>query len=267
MMKRIAVLLLLVTAAAVSAQDAAAARNADALIRASRDRIEADTVSTRARMVITARDGTTTERMLDQYSKDGPNGTRAMIVFQRPAAVAGTRFLTMETAGGTNDQWIFLPSLGKVRRIAASEGSGSFMGTDFSYDDIASVSRNADMDTHRLIREESLNGRACYVIESVPKDTGYQYSRMIQWLDKETSVLYQMELYDRRNAAAGGTRVKVIEMGNFRDVQGRLTAHRTTVRTLAAGTATELIMDIIKYDDPIPESVFTTTYLETGRAR
>ncbi|MDR1908744.1 MAG: outer membrane lipoprotein-sorting protein [Spirochaetaceae bacterium] len=248
-------------AAAAFAQTASP-QDAEALIRASRSRIEADTTSTRARMVITGRDGSTTERLLDQYSKDGPSGERTVIVFQRPASVAGTRFLTMKNAGGADDQWIFLPSLGKVRRIAASEGSGSFMGTDFSYDDIASASRSADLDTHRVIREEALDGKACHVIESVPRDSGYQYSRMIQWLDRESGVLYKLELYNRRNVL-----VKVIEMGDFRDVQGRLTPHRTTVSTLAAGTSTALIMEIVKYDDPIPEGVFTTAYLETGRLR
>jgi hypothetical protein len=216
-------------------------------------------------MVIKERGGSSRELMLDQYSKDGPNGSRGVMQFQRPASVAGTRFLTMETPRGVNDQWIFLPSIGKVRRIAASEGSGSFMGSDFSYDDIASASRSVDVDNHRLLREETLNGRVCYVLESTPKDSGYQYSRMIQWIDKESSVLYKLELYDRRNVAAGGTLVKVIEMGNFKDVQGRLTPHSTTVTTVAAGTSTELIIEIIRYDENVPEGVFTTRYLETGR--
>jgi len=48
------------------------AQDAEAIVRASRDRIKADTVSTRSKMVISAKDGSTTERVLDQYSKDGP---------------------------------------------------------------------------------------------------------------------------------------------------------------------------------------------------
>jgi hypothetical protein len=108
------------------------AQDAASIVRASRDRITADTISTRSRMTVTTRDGTSSERLVDQYSKDGPNGARAVIVFQQPASVAGTRFLTMDNAEGTDDRWIYLPSLGRVRRVAASEGSGSFVGTDFS---------------------------------------------------------------------------------------------------------------------------------------
>jgi len=238
------------------------AQDAEAIVRSSRDRIKADTVSTRSRMVIQAKAGSTTERQIDQYSKDGPKGKRAVIVFQKPETVAGTRFLTMENPGGADDRWIFLPGVGKVRRIAASEGSGSFVGTDFSYDDISSASRNAALDTHTLLREENLNGSACYVIQSTPKDSSYQYSKMIQWIVKDNQITVKIELYDKKN-----TLVKVAEMSGLKEVQGRLTATVTKMTTLAAGTSTTIYMDIIEYDKPIPESVFTTAYLETGRYR
>jgi outer membrane lipoprotein-sorting protein len=242
------------------------AQDALTIVRDSRDRIKADTVSTRSRMVIQAKSGSSTERLIDQYSKDGPKGKRTVIVFQRPETVAGTRFLTMENPGSADDRWIFLPGVGKVRRMAASEGSGSFVGTDFSYDDIASTSRGADLDTHTLLREESLNvegaATACYVIQSVPKDSSYQYSKMILWIAKDSKLTMKIELYDKRN-----TLVKVAEMSGLKEVQGRLNTTVTKMTTLAAGTSTTIFMDIIKYDDPIPETVFTKAYLETGRTR
>jgi hypothetical protein len=202
--------------------------------------------------------------LIDQYSKDGPRGGRTVVVFQRPETVAGTRFLTMENPGSPDDRWIFLPGVGKVRRMAASEGSGSFVGTDFSYDDIASTSRSADLDTHTLLREENLTVAeavtACYVIQSMPKDSSYQYSKMILWIAKDTKITLKLELYDRRN-----TLVKIAEMSGIRDVQGRLTTTVTKMTTIAAGSSTTIYMDIIKYDDPVPDSVFTTAFLETGR--
>ena len=238
------------------------AQDAESIIRSSRDRIKSDTISTRSKMVIRAKDGATSERLIDQYAKDGPKGKRTVIVFQQPASVAGTRFLTMENPPGADDRWIFLPSLGKVRRIAASEGSGSFMGTDFSYDDISSMSRGVELDTHTLLREEVLDGSACYVIQSVSKDSSFQYSKIIQWVDKNTLVVTKIELYDKRNTLA-----KTVEISGLKDIQGRLTATITKITTHAAGTSTTINMDIVKYDDPIPERVFTTEYLETGRAR
>ena len=212
-------------------------------------------------MVITAKNGTVTERTIDQYSKkDSKGNNRAIIVFQDPASMKGTRFLTIENPGKDNDQWIYLPSLGKVRRIAASEGSGSFMGSDFSYDDISSADRDANLDNHRILREEKYQGKDCYVIESTPKDSGYQYSKMIEWIDKDNFVTYKVELYDKK-----GTQVKLLEIPELKEVQGRLAPMVTKMTNLALGTSTSLNVSLLKYDDPIPEGVFTTNYLETGR--
>jgi outer membrane lipoprotein-sorting protein len=244
-------------AGAVFAQDAAA------VMRAAKDRIQWDTMSSRSRMVITARNGSATERVIDQYAKDGANGyARSVIVFQSPATVRGTRFLTMDNASGKSDQWIFLPGIGKVRRIASSEGGGNFMGTDFSYDDMSMTDRDVTLDTHTVLREEALNGAACYVIQSTPKDSGFQYSKTVTWIDKTNYRTYKREMYSQR-----GVLEKTMEISGYRDVQGRDTAMETKVSTVAAGTSTTIYMDIVKYDDPIPEGVFTTAYLETGRAR
>jgi len=257
-MKRISVLIVLLLGATFLY-----AQNAADIVHSSRNRIQSNTVSSRSRMVITAKNGSTSERVIDQYSKDDTKGNgRTVIVFQRPANVAGTRFLTMDTASGKSDQWIFLPELGKVRRIAASEGGGSFMGTDFSYDDISYVDREASLDTHSLLREDTLNGKTCYVIESIPKDTSFPYSKTVSWIDKEQYLSYKVELYNRR-----GEMIKLMEMSDFKDVQGRLTPMQTKVSTVGAGSSTTIYMDIMKYDDPIPETVFTTTYLETGRTK
>jgi outer membrane lipoprotein-sorting protein len=263
-MKRIGMLMVsLVLGASFAGAEDAAAQSAVAVMDRARNMTQAQTMSTRSRMVITAKDGSTTERMIDQYAKDDARGNaRAVIVFQSPATVRGTRFLTMDNAAGKSDQWIFLPALGKVRRIASSESGGNFMGTDFSYDDMSAMDRDIALDTHTIMREEALDGAVCYVIQSVPKDGDYPYSKTVSWVDKAHYRIYKSELYDKR-----GTLAKVMEMAGYTTVQGRDTPAQTKVSTVAAGTSTTIYMDIIKYDDPIPEGVFTTAYLETGRVR
>ena len=236
------------------------AQSAEDIVRASRERIKADTVSTRSRMVITARDGSVTERLLDQYTSKVSGSTKTVVVFQKPASVAGTRFLTISAPGKIDDRWIFLPSLGKVRIIAAGEGSGSFMGTDMSYDDISSMDRDVSLDTYTLLKEESLDGRPCWVIEAKPKDPSYQYSRMVGWIEKSTSMSLKMELYDKK-----GVLVKVMEIQDTKEVQGKLTPVVTKMSTVQAKTSTTIYVDIIKYNDPIPASVFTERFLLTGR--
>jgi len=136
------------------------------------------------------------------------------------------------------------------------------MGTDFSYDDISSMSRGVELDTHTILREENFGGSLCYVIQSVPKDSSYQYSKMIQWVIKDSKIITKIELYDKKNAL-----VKTVEMSGIKEIQGRATVTITKITTHAAGTSTTINMDIVKYDDNIPEKVFTTEYLETGRAR
>lgn len=237
------------------------AQSAEEIIAASRTRITANTVSTRSRLVITAKDGSQSERLIDQYtSKASGGGEKTVVVFQKPASVAGTRFLTIATPGKATDSWIFLPALGKVRRVAAGEGSSNFMGTDMSYDDVGLTNREASADSHVLLREEALDGKPCWVIESSPKNTEFQYSKMVLWVDKSTKVTWKVELYDRKGELA-----KVLEILKVEDKQGRLTPMETKMTTLKAKTSTTIFVDIIKYDDPIPASVFTTKFLETGR--
>jgi len=146
--------------------------------------------------------------------------------------------------------------------VASSEGSGSFMNTDFSYDDISSADRDADLDNHTILREETLNGKACYVVESRPKNSSYQYSKMVQWIDKANWVNYKIELYDKR-----GTHIKTLEILELRDIQGKLSPVKTRMTTVSAGTNTVINVEILRYDQNIPDAVFSTAYLETGRAR
>jgi hypothetical protein len=136
------------------------------------------------------------------------------------------------------------------------------MGTDFSYDDLSLMDRDVERDAHTILREETLDGALCYVIQSIPKDADFQYSKMLSWIDKANYRVYKRELYNKR----GGVE-KVMDVSGYKDVQGRDTPTQTKISTLAAGTSTTIHIDIIKYDDPIPEGVFTTAYLETGRAR
>jgi outer membrane lipoprotein-sorting protein len=235
------------------------AQDAASIINASRNRIKADTISTQSRMVITSKNGTTTERTINQYSKDTADGkSRIIIEFLSPASVKGTRFLTIQNKA--DDRWIYLPELNKVRRIAAGEGSNSFMGTDLSFDDISSADREVDKDTHKILKEETLNGKVCYVIESTPKDTAYQYSKMISWIEKDNSVTHKLELYDKKNNLQ-----KVFETIELKDVQGRLSPWVTKMTTIAAGTFTTIYIQKLVYDSNIPEGAFTTNYLETGR--
>jgi len=255
-MKRISVLaMLLLGATFLNAQDALS------IVTASRNRIKSETIRSVSRMVRTARNSTTEFTIL-QLSKDGPYGSRTVIVFRSPQNVAGAWFLNMDNASGGTDQHVYLPEEGRSRRISASRSGESFMGTDFSYDDISFIDRDASLDTHTVLREENFNGRQCYVIQSIPKDSSFKYSKMVSWIEKERYLSYKVELYNDK-----GVLVKVMEMSDFRDKQGRLTPMQTKISTVGAGTSTTIYLENIEYDSRIPDEVFDTRYLDTGRLR
>jgi hypothetical protein len=260
------VVFLLLALQAAQAQSASApgasAQSAEEIVRASRDRIQANSVYTLSTMVKKAKNGSESEMAVKQYSKDGPNGSRVVIEFLSPRSVAGSRFLTMANPGRADDSWIYLPSAEKVRRLGPSDGSKSFMTTNFSNDDISSASRDAALDQHSLLREEALEGNPCYVIQSVPRDNSYQYSKMIQWIDKNNRVCRKVELYDKKNAL-----VKTLEILKLENRDGRLSPIETRMTTHAAGTSTTIRVDTIAYDnnDLVREGHFTQEFLSSGR--
>ena len=230
-------------------------------MKASRERIKADTVSTRARMVISAKDGSLTERLVDQYTSASGGVTKTVVVFQKPASVAGTRFLTISSPGKAGRPVDIPPFAGQGAPRRGQRGVGQLHGgTDLSYDDMASADRKSDLDSYALLREESLDGKPCWVIEAKPKEGGYQYSRMVGWIEKATNISLKMELYDKKGAL-----VKIMEMSGVKDFQGRLTPTVTKMTSVQAKTSTTITIEIMKYDDPIPAGVFTERFLLTGR--
>lgn len=251
----------LVLLAAAATLQGAWAQTADEIIEKSKNISSAKT--TMIQMVITTKDkaGASTEMAVEQYGVDEKGVSKSVIEFKKPANIAGTRFLVIEVPGGEEDRKIWLPELGKVRRIGASEGGGSFMGTDFTYDDISSTARETNRDTHTIAGEETLGGKACWVIESVPKKTGDgQYSRSKRWIAKDGFLTLKTEAYDK-----AGKLLKVIDIGEYQTVNGYLTPMDTTVKNVQEGTSTAMVMKKVIYDKAIPAGVFTEKYLKTGR--
>lgn len=234
-----------------------------AIVKKSRSTVNMDSVGTRSSMKIQDNTGKiVNELVIDQYSSKDKNGlNRTFIQFLKPAKERGTRFLMLETKSGAMNQRIFLPNLGKVRRIAGeSEGSQSFMGTDFSYNDMAFLQRNSDLDTYTMLDSETVGGEECYVIEARSKDKDYEYSKSVLWIQKDNTRFVKAELYNKKDQL-----VKRLEMSNFENIQGRMTPRQTKISTVADNTATIITILKIKYDMVIPDRVFGLRYLETGK--
>ena len=72
----------------------------------------------------------------------------------------------------------------RVRRITRSGKNDSFMGTDFTYEDMGS--RNLSRDEFSLLREEAVDGVPCWVVEAKAKDSKEPYSRRVIWIRKDS---------------------------------------------------------------------------------
>ena len=197
--------------------------------------------------------------------RDDNGLTKTITLFLEPASVKNTRFLTVENEKRNDDQWIYLPALRKVKRIASSEKGGSFMGSDFSYADMSLLgAMSLDDSKHTLLKEESFMGHDWYVVESVTKPSvDSVYRKKVTWVDKTGWYTVKVEFY----SAKGNTKVKELISEDFKLVQDRWTAGTITMKTMDSGHSTILNLVQVKYDIPMKPSFFTTRFLETGRAQ
>ena len=126
------------------------------------------------------------------------DGDKSQSIFDDPADVKGTALLSFSHKSGTDDQWLYLPALKRVKRISSADKSGAFMGSEFAYEDISS--QEVEKYTYKHLREESLDGQDCLVIERYPVDKYSGYTRQVLWLDKAEYRVHKIDFYDRKNS-------------------------------------------------------------------
>lgn len=208
----------------------------------------------RARVVmrLVSKDGGERIRELTMSRRDLQKGgeQRYFLYFHRPPDVRDTAFLVWKYPGRDDDRWLYLPALKMVRRIAASDKHTSFVGSDFTYEDVSG--REPEEDTHRLLREEKAGGRDAYAIESIPKDPGSaDFSRMLSWIDKATSLPLKEEYYDRR-----GDLARVFTAEELKEVQGFWTIVKRIMKNTQSGHWTEIVYGEVRYNQNLAPQLF-----------
>ena len=127
------------------------------------------------------------------------DGDKSLTIFDSPKDVKGTAFLNYSHKVSDDDQWLYLPALKRVKRISSRNKSGSFMGSEFSYEDIAS--QEIEKYTYKFVGDEKYEGMDCFVMERYPVDKKNSgYSRQVSWIDKKEYRTLKVEYYDRKNA-------------------------------------------------------------------
>jgi outer membrane lipoprotein-sorting protein len=204
--------------------------------------------------------GSERERRLQTLTFEQEGKTKILTVFLSPSSVRNTRFLTIETETGRNDQWIYLPSLAKVKRIAAQEEGGSFMGSDFTYADMSSTTYDEKEAEHTFVKEEALGQRICLVVDSRPTIAS-DYGKTVTWVDKETYLPLQVEFYEKDAL----TIKKRLQAEGLTQIGDRWLSRILTMTTVATNHTTRIEILQAKFDIPIDERFFTLPFLETGR--
>ena len=126
------------------------------------------------------------------------DGDKSMSIFDRPRDVKGTAFLSYTHKQDSDDQWLFLPALKRVKRIASRNKSGSFMGSEFAFEDLSS--QEIEKYTYKFLRDEDCGDLKCFVIERDPVDKYSGYTRQEVWIDKNEYRVQKTKFYDRKNS-------------------------------------------------------------------
>lgn len=194
------------------------------------------------RMILRTPSGQTSERELHIKQLEVPDdGDKVLIVFNSPASIRGTALLSHAHKVGVDDQWLFLPALKRVKKIAARNRSGPFVGSEFSFEDL-SVQELTKYE-YEYLREEMLDGVACFVVARVPLDEYSGYTREVFWLDRAEYRTQKVEYYDRRTDP-----LKVLQVSDYEQYGSIWKPHNMVMTNLRSHKSTELQWREYRFD-------------------
>ncbi|KPK01909.1 MAG: hypothetical protein AMK71_04055, partial [Nitrospira bacterium SG8_35_4] len=185
------------------------------------------------------------------------DGDRSLTIFDNPRDVKGTAFLNYTHKAGDDDQWLYLPALKRVKRISSRNKSGSFMGSEFAYEDIAS--QEVEKYTYTWIRDEVYEGQECFVLERYPVDTiNSGYTRLVTWLDKREYRPLKVEYFDRKNF-----HLKTLTFTGYREYLGKYwRADSMNMINHQNGKSTQLVWSNYEFQTGLTDNDFTKSSLK-----
>ncbi len=197
-------------------------------------------------MVLRDRQGRESVRQMRFKVLEVPgDGDKSLFVFDEPRDVQGTALLTHAHINTQDDQWLYLPALKRVKRISAAKRSGSFMGSEFSYEDMSSP--EVDEYTYKYLRDEPCGELTCTVTEQVPLDRKSGYSRKVLWQDTGELRTWKMELYDRK-----GSHLKTLTLADYQQYLDRYwRAERQTMEKIISRARARCFIGPIFVSAPI----------------
>ena len=198
------------------------------------------------------------------------DGDKSMFVFDQPRDVEGTALLIYAHKEAADEQWLYLPALKRVKRISSANRSGSFMGSEFAYEDMSA--QEVEKYTYRYLRDEPCaqaaganaplaEGLACAVYERFPTDAKSGYSRQEVWQDRDAARLWKVAYYDRK-----GDHLKTLTFGSYQQYLDQFWhAHEMEMVNHLTGKGTVLSWSDYQFRTDLDDGDFTQTGLRRIR--
>ena len=206
--------------------------------RSDRSDIGFDNSRVELQMILRNAAGQESSRTLRISTLEKPDesvGDKTLVLFDTPRDIEGTALLSHAKILDPDDQWLFLPALKRVKRIASSNKSGPFVGSEFAFEDFTAIELNKY--DYRFVGTEPCGTLQCDVLERLPRYDNSGYSKQISWVDREHFQIRKVEFYDRR-----GDLLKVLQLDDYRQYDnGVWRAHRLTMKNVQTNKETDLL--------------------------
>ena len=216
--------------------------------------------SAQQKMILRNKHGQESLRQLRvKVLEDESDGNKTLFVFDEPRDVKGTAFLIHSFKDKADNQWIYLPALKRVKRISSSNRSGSFMGSEFAYEDM--TPQEVEKYTYKYMGEQPCGEWTCTIVEQVPTDKKSGYRRQLFWRDKEELRIVKVEFFDRKNV-----HFKTLDLDDFQQYLDQYwRAGTMDMVNHVTGKSTTLTWSDYQFRTELNERDFTKTGLKRVR--
>jgi len=212
------------------------------------------------KMLLKNQHGQTSVRQMRIKSMEQDNdGDKSLTIFDSPRDVKGTAFLSFSHPSANDEQWLYLPALKRVKRISSRNKTGSFMGSEFSFEDLTSF--EVEKYDYKYIRDEAVNGVDCFVVEQYPRDKYSGYKRRTVWIDKVEYRSQKVEFYDRKNSL-----LKTLTFSDYNKYIGKFwRASKLDMVNHQSGKSTSLSWENYQFQKGLNEKDFNKNALKRAR--
>jgi outer membrane lipoprotein-sorting protein len=173
-----------------------------------------------------------------------------------PLSLKETRFLLFERQQGADELFIWVPALNRVVPVREDARKQSFLGSDFYVSDL--VTPDLDAFTHAVAGETEVGGRACTLVESIPKDTtDALYGKVVFAIDPTDLLIMRTEFFDPQ-----GKTLKTWSLDEVEKIDGQWTPRVQQMQNVQQGTTSRIELNDVEYGADIDDEVFTRAYLK-----